>query len=300
MSSEHVRPVRLLALLAAARADGKDWAEINATNLDDAEALYGAEVDRTVDQLDALTDLVNLVRGPQQVADETYVDLGEAPVRPRRHLAQALDWTLWGVGMADMIRVALSDKMITALSDAEFEHAEALIVQGDAARGGPANRNYFLELQRELAALTSFVEANGLNVADVIARHTPSDEITEHYRTLSARAATHWEAEARRLQSELTELAGQREFDRKARRAASAKIEQITELLDDLDPVAREKIEEVLHPQRRTAVCASCGDPLVWHPGNGGQWLGSLKGRDWATCHGSVDSERRHVVEVNS
>lgn len=41
--------------------------------------------------------------------------------------------------------------------------------------------------------------------------------------------------------------------------------------------------------------CSLCGDDLVWHPGNGGQWLGAHPPRDWATCFGSVDGPKHSL-----
>lgn len=38
-----------------------------------------------------------------------------------------------------------------------------------------------------------------------------------------------------------------------------------------------------------TEVCFHCGDPVVWHEGNGGQWLGAEPPRDWMYCHGSPE-----------
>jgi hypothetical protein len=39
-------------------------------------------------------------------------------------------------------------------------------------------------------------------------------------------------------------------------------------------------------PERWTPCCIHCGDPVAWHPGNGGQWLGAVPPRDWARCNG--------------
>lgn len=229
---------------------------------------------------------------PDRPADTTHVNLDDVAVRPRRHLAQALDWTLWGVGMADTIRTALADKMIAALTDDEYDHAEALIVQGDEVRGGPAHRNYFIELQRELTALATFITDLGHDPDDVIAQHMPADDVAEHYRALSSRTATHWENEARTLRA----AQAQWRQTESARSAAVSKLDQIAALAAEIDPVTAARIEEILHPGRRTATCARCDDPLVWHPGNGGQWIRATKGRDWMTCHGSVDSANRHVA----
>lgn len=44
-----------------------------------------------------------------------------------------------------------------------------------------------------------------------------------------------------------------------------------------------------------TTVCALCGDQVIWHPGNGGQWLGANPPRDWATCGGVVDGPRHQT-----
>lgn len=38
--------------------------------------------------------------------------------------------------------------------------------------------------------------------------------------------------------------------------------------------------------------CTNCSEPLVWHEGNGGQWLGADPPRDWTTCHGVPDGPK--------
>jgi hypothetical protein len=60
--------------------------------------------------------------------------------------------------------------------------------------------------------------------------------------------------------------------------------------LEDQDPsVAQTTV------QPRTGVCRRCGDDLVWHEGNGGQWVGAKPPRDWVTCNGTVDGPK-HVA----
>ena len=39
----------------------------------------------------------------------------------------------------------------------------------------------------------------------------------------------------------------------------------------------------VPNPRQPVCTCTNCGDELVWHPGNGGQWLGAHPPRDWGT-----------------
>jgi hypothetical protein len=41
--------------------------------------------------------------------------------------------------------------------------------------------------------------------------------------------------------------------------------------------------------------CVHCGDPLVWHPGNGGQWLGAVPPRDWARCNGIPEGQQHEA-----
>ncbi len=38
--------------------------------------------------------------------------------------------------------------------------------------------------------------------------------------------------------------------------------------------------------------CTLCRDPIVWHRGNGGQWLGAEPPRDWGTCEGRPEGPR--------
>lgn len=42
-------------------------------------------------------------------------------------------------------------------------------------------------------------------------------------------------------------------------------------------------------------LCELCAERLVWHPGNGGQWLGADAPRDWGCCLGRPDGPR-HLV----
>lgn len=46
-------------------------------------------------------------------------------------------------------------------------------------------------------------------------------------------------------------------------------------------------------------VCRHCGDEVVWHHGNGGQWLGARPPRDWVTCGGSAAQNAiKHAVTL--
>lgn len=47
-----------------------------------------------------------------------------------------------------------------------------------------------------------------------------------------------------------------------------------------------------------TPVCDLCGEAVIWHEGNGGQWLGAVPPRDWMTCHGSVTGPRHEVRAI--
>lgn len=81
-----------------------------------------------------------------------------ATERERADLWRSLDWMLWGVGMNDVFREPLADKMIAALSDAEFAQAQDLIRGWDVRRGGPHERNLFVELRAERDAALAAVE----------------------------------------------------------------------------------------------------------------------------------------------
>lgn len=43
------------------------------------------------------------------------------------------------------------------------------------------------------------------------------------------------------------------------------------------------------------AFCLDCEEPLRFHHGNGGQWLGANPPRDWGTCYGTVDGPKHHA-----
>ena len=81
-----------------------------------------------------------------------------ATERERADLWRSLDWMLWGVGMNDVFREPLANKMIAALSDGEFDQAQDLIRGWDARRGGPHERNLFVELKAERDAALAAVE----------------------------------------------------------------------------------------------------------------------------------------------
>lgn len=99
----------------------------------------------------------------------------------------------------------------------------------------------------------------------------------------------------------MTESADKADYD--------ALVEALAKALCDADPtsvtdatwrVVREEHREYRRQHARTLmslglrlpVCGLCGDVLVRHEGNGGQWLGAVPPRDWMTCHGSVDGSR--------
>lgn len=43
--------------------------------------------------------------------------------------------------------------------------------------------------------------------------------------------------------------------------------------------------------------CELCGDEVLWHHGNGGQWIG-LPPRDWMHCHGRTTNPTHHQVSM--
>lgn len=90
-----------------------------------------------------------------------------ATERERAELFRSLDWMLWGVGMGDVFREPLADKMVAALSDAEFDQAQDLIRWWDERRGGPRERNLFVWIKAERDAALAALER-------VRAIHAPS------------------------------------------------------------------------------------------------------------------------------
>lgn len=50
-------------------------------------------------------------------------------------------------------------------------------------------------------------------------------------------------------------------------------------------------------PVEAARLCRHCGERIVWHEGNGGQWLGENPPRDWMTCFGRPEGDRHEPVE---
>lgn len=73
--------------------------------------------------------------------------------RERGELWNILDWSLWGNGMADTFRDPLADKMIAALTDAEYEQATALIERWKRLRGDQAYRKLYEDQRAEIERL---------------------------------------------------------------------------------------------------------------------------------------------------
>ena len=71
---------------------------------------------------------------------------------------------------------------------------------------------------------------------------------------------------------------------------ASMRLQQVVRIVGDRMP------EPEPEPEPIRGRCILCGDGVVWHPGNGGQWLGDTPPRDWATCHGSVDGPKHKAI----
>lgn len=93
---------------------------------------------------------------------------------------------------------------------------------------------------------------------------------------------------------------------------APDEIEALARLLCAADPTGTTETWRVVREERRNHLrataaallaagvslpyCQHCGDPLTWHTGNGGQWLGALPPRDWTTCRGVPDGQRHEPV----
>lgn len=48
---------------------------------------------------------------------------------------------------------------------------------------------------------------------------------------------------------------------------------------------------------RRRSTCKHCNEPIVWHEGNGGQWLGATPPNDCMTCGCLADGQRHEPTE---
>lgn len=53
-------------------------------------------------------------------------------------------------------------------------------------------------------------------------------------------------------------------------------------------------------PVEAARTCRRCGDRIIWHEGNGGQWLGADPPRDWVTCFGRPEGERHEPVDPST
>lgn len=98
-----------------------------------------------------------------------------ATERERAELWRSLDWMLWGVGMGDVFREPLADKMVAALSDAEFDQAQDLIRWWDERRGGPRERNLFVGIKAERDAALAAIE----RIRQAVSGHPECDRYEE-------------------------------------------------------------------------------------------------------------------------
>lgn len=64
-------------------------------------------------------------------------------------LWQVLDWSLWGNGLADVLRFPMADVMVAALSEEQREQAEACIKAWHERRGPSMAVGEGTELQRQ-------------------------------------------------------------------------------------------------------------------------------------------------------
>jgi hypothetical protein len=69
--------------------------------------------------------------------------------RRETELWQVLDWSLWGNGLGDVLREAIADKAVAALTDEQREQAEACIKQWHILRGPSMAVGEGTELQRQ-------------------------------------------------------------------------------------------------------------------------------------------------------
>jgi hypothetical protein len=91
------------------------------------------------------------------------------PMRERDELWSAMDWTLWGQGMADFVREPMADVMVAALDDEQHALAVALIEQtANGYKGLPIMQSLYVEMRRENERLNAVVESvvNALDKAE--------------------------------------------------------------------------------------------------------------------------------------
>lgn len=150
--------------------------------------------------------------------------------RHETELWQVLDWSLWGNGLGDVLRTAMADVMVSALSREQREQAEACIKAWHAGRGPSMAVGEGTELAKRVAYLEARVgELNNTigelraSIADIDAHATPvgllhndDPEGSPHHYMLTVGAlhralgkaytAEPCESERARLRSELDRL----------------------------------------------------------------------------------------------
>jgi hypothetical protein len=77
--------------------------------------------------------------------------------RHETELWQVLDWSLWGNGLGDVLRTAMADVMVSALSGEQREQAEACIKAWHAGRGPSMAVGEGTELAKRVAYLEARV-----------------------------------------------------------------------------------------------------------------------------------------------
>lgn len=141
-----------------------------AYTLDDA-GLLAVDGERDLSALaDACDDLVRAYHArdansvPPAVIEAVRVALGQ-PVGPivdgdalREHaedLWSALDWTLWGHGLGNVLRERMADTMLAALPAADLDQALQLMRVWKERRGYPVLHEQFAQLRSEVATMAA-------------------------------------------------------------------------------------------------------------------------------------------------
>lgn len=160
--------------------------------------------------------------------------------RRETELWQVLDWSLWGNGLGDVLRFAMADVMVSALSDEQREQAEACIKAWHARRGPSMAVGEGTELAKRVAYLDARVgELNNTigelraSIADIDAHaipvgllHNDDPEGSPHHYLLTVGAlhralgkaytAEPCESERARLRVEVDRLRREVEFEANA------------------------------------------------------------------------------------
>lgn len=136
--------------------------------------------------------------------------------RRETELWQVLDWSLWGNGLGDVLREAIADKAVAAISDEERETAERCIKAWHERRGPSTPVGVGTELAKRAAYLEARVGELNTRLGDLRAEHVKAGESWDRQRTRLLDDLEHMENENDQLRREVGRLRREVEFEAKS------------------------------------------------------------------------------------